>query len=375
MKKIYGLLMMGLLAAGSCCAAAEEDTVIVTVNGEDIYQSEPDSIVESLKSRMSAYGIDVTDESVLETIEESARKELVEDRLLTQDMTRQGCYDFTEEEEDAAVTAAQVSWDNLNEQYEAYFTEYLNGEEDEGMTAADLAQSYLSESGYTLEYMENYYRNALASEKYEDWLMQDEDEITDEAVQEAYAQRVEESKNAYENDISAFETDLQNGKEIWYRPDGYRAVLQIMMTAEGEDDEAKLASVQEKTEDIYARLEQGEAFETLIAEYGEDTSFENESFLETGYQVHLESVIWEETFIEAAYGEEMQEPGDYTQPLVFDENVHILYYLQDVPSGQVELTEELTEALRSDLYDEKSDAKLQAHLEELTENGEIVYTE
>lgn len=374
MKKFNGLLMMGLLAAGSC-VSAEEDAVIVTINGENIYQSELDSIIDTLNTRMSAYGIDTTDEIVMETIESSALQELIDERLLTQDMTQQGCYEFSDEEEDAIVTAAEVSWENLNAEYEAYFTEYLDGESDEGLTSFDLAESYLNESGYTLDYMENYYRNAMASEKYEEWLMQDESEITDETVQEVYEEKVEESKTNYAEDISAFETDLQNGKGIWYRPDGYRAVLQIMLSAEGENEEAKLSSVQKKTDDIYARLEQGESFESLIAEYGEDTSFENESFMETGYQVHQESVIWEEAFVEAAYGEEMQDPGDYTQPLVFGENVHILYYLQDVPEGAVEITDELAEALRSDLYDEQADTKLQERLEELTENSEIVYAD
>ena len=356
-------------------AETEADSVVVTVNGEEIYQSELDYMVETLNNRMSLYGIDTTDETVAETIQTSALQDLVDDRLLTQDMTAQGCYDFTEDEEDAADTAAQVSWDTMIEQYEQYFTQYLGSEEDAGLSAADLAASYMSESGYTLEYMENYYRNALASEKYEEWLMQDVPEITDEEVQEGYEQRVEESKAAYENDISAFEYALQTSAEVWYRPDGYRAVLQIMMAAEGEDDEAKLASVKEKTDDIYARLEQGESFESLIAEYGEDSSFENESFMETGYQVHRESVIWEEAFVEAAYGDDMQEPGDYTQPLVFEDNVHILYYLQDVPAGQVELSEELAAALKDDLYGEKTDAKLQERLEQLTAEAEIIYAE
>lgn len=374
-KLLWSGLALSLLAAGACSAVAEEDTVIATVNGEDILQSELDSMVSTLSTRMSQYGIDSSDETVMDTIRSSALQELVEDRLLTQDMTNQGCYDFSEDEESAIVTAAQVSCDNLTAQYETYFTDYLDGEEDEGMTADDLAQNYMSENGYTMEYMENYYRNAMASEKYEEWLMAEEPQVTDEQIQAEYAQRVEESKTAYENDISAFETAMANGKEVWYRPAGYRAVLQIMMAAEGEDDEEKLTSVKDKTDEIYARLEQGEAFEALIAEYGEDTAFDNESFLETGYQVHKDSILWEETFVEAAFGEELQEIGDYTQPMVFGDNVHILYYLKDVPEGQVELSAELAAALGEELYGDQADAKIRKRLEQLVEAGEISYTE
>lgn len=224
-------------------------------------------------------------------------------------------------------------------------------------------------------YMENYYRNALASEKYEQWLMEGELEVTQEDVQAGYAQRVEESRAAYEGDVAAFETAMASGTEVWYRPEGYRAILQIMLSAEGEDDAAKLASVEEKTDAIYARLEQGESFESLIAEYGEDSAFADESFYETGYQVHPDSILWEDAFVQTAFGEDMQKPGDYSQPVVFADHVHILYYLKDVSAGAVELTEALTEALREDIYAERTNEKMELRLAELKENAEIIYSE
>lgn len=205
--------------------------------------------------------------------------------------------------------------------------------------------------------------------------MKDEPEISESEIQEGYEQRVEASREKYAEDVSAFETALAVGREVWYRPAGYRAVLQIMMTAEGEDDEARLASVKEKTDAIYERLEQGESFEALIKEYGEDTSFDNESFFETGYQVHRDSILWEDAFVEAAFGEDMEKIGDYSDPIVFGDQVHILYYLKDVPEGAVELTEELAEALKSEIYAEKANVKMEERLEQLKEAAEIIYAE
>lgn len=374
-KMICCLLAVVTLLSCSFTVLADEDQAVVTVNGDAIVQSELDAMIDTVSARMTQYGIDGTDESVLEIIQTAALEELVDDRLLTQDMTAQGCYAMSEDEESAISAAAQASLDELLQQYEAYFTEYLNGTEDAGLTAADLAQAYLSSSGYTLEYLENYYRNAQASEKYEQWLMEGEPDVTEEDIQEGYTQRVEKSKAAYENDAAAFETALSNGQEVWYRPDGYRAILQIMLSAQGEDDAAKLASVQDKTDAIYARLEQGEHFETLIAEYGEDSAFDTESFYESGYQVHLDSILWEDTFIAAAFGEDMQEPGDYSQPVVFGDNVHIFYYLKDIPSGAVALTDDLAAALGNDIYEERTDAKMEQRLSELKEGAEIIYPE
>lgn len=352
-----------------------KENVAATVNREVILQKELDNMITVLNGRMEQYGIDAGDDEAAEIIRSAALQELVDDHLLIQDMTAQGCYDLSEDEESAVTTAAQVSWDNLVEQYEAYYAQYSDNEEDAEETASDLAQKYLSENGYTLEYMENYYRNALASEKYEQWLMQDEADITDEEVQEVYEQRAADSQAAYENDVSAFETAMASGKEVWYRPAGYRGILQIMMTAQGDDDDAKLASVKDKTDDIYTRLIQGESFEELIATYGEDKNFDNESFLETGYQVHKDSILWEEAFAQAAFGDDMQEPGDYSQPLVFDDHVHILYYLKDIPSGAVELSDALSSTLKNDIYGERADAKMQERLEQLTKEAEIVYPE
>ncbi len=374
-KMICCLVVVFVLLSCSLTVLADEDRTVVTVNGDAISQSELDAMINTISERMTQYGIDGTDESVLEIIQTAALEELVDDRLLTQDMTAQGCYDMSEEEEAAISAAAQASWDNLLQQYEAYFTAYLDGTEDAGLTAADLAQAYLSGAGYTLEYLENYYRNALASEKYEKWLMEGEPDVTEEDIQEGYTQRVEASKAAYEENVPGFETVLSSGQEVWYRPGGYRAILQIMLSAQGEDEAEKLSSVQEKTDDIYARLEQGERFETLIAEYGEDSAFDTEGFLETGYQVHPDSILWEESFISAAFGQDMQKPGDYSQPVLFGDNVHIFYYLKDVPAGAVELTEDLTAALKSDIYTERADAKMELRLAELKEASEIVYSE
>ena len=199
--------------------------------------------------------------------------------------------------------------------------------------------------------------------------------MTPEDVQAGYEQRVEDSKAAYAQDISAFETALASGQEVWYRPEGYRAVLQIMIGAQGEDDESKLASVKEKTDDIYARLAQGEPFTSLIAAYGEDSAFDSESFYETGYQVHRDSILWEDAFVQAVFGADMPAPGDYTQPVVFGDNVHILYYLKDVPAGAVSLTDELSEALKEDIYSERVNSKTEARLAELKETAEIIYAQ
>ena len=243
MKKTLSVFLALLMVLLSVAAYAEENPTVVTVNGDSITQAELNAMMSALDAQMTQYGIDTSSENVQNAIREAAMQELVEDRLLTQDMTAQGCYDMTEEEEASIADAAKKSQADLQQQMESYFASYMDSQEDSSATAAELAETYLKDSGYTLEYMENYIRNTVASTKYEQWLMEGEADTTQEEIQAAYEERVASSKAAYGNDVSAFETALANNQEVWYRPDGYRAVLQIMLSAQGDDDAQKLASV------------------------------------------------------------------------------------------------------------------------------------
>ncbi len=373
MKKTLSVFLALLMVLLSMVAYADENPTVVTVNGDSITQAELDAMMSALDARMTQYGIDTSSENVQNAIREAAMQELVEDRLLTQDMTAQGCYDMTVEEEASITDAAKKSQADLQQQMESYFASYMDSQEDSSATAAELAETYLKDSGYTLEYMENYIRNTVASTKYEQWLMEGEADTTQEEIQAAYEERVASSKAAYGNDVSAFETALANNQEVWYRPDGYRAVLQIMLSAQGDDDAQKLASVKETTDAIYDRLEKGESFESLIAAYGEDSAFDDASFCETGYQVNPQSVLWEDAFVQAAFGDGMKHPGDYSQPVVFGDNVHILYYLKDIPGGAMELTDALAAALGQELYAQRTEEKMEARLATLKEEAEIVY--
>ena len=370
MKKTLSVFLALLMVLLSMVAYADENPTVVTVNGDSITQAELDAMMSALDARMTQYGIDTSSENVQNAIREAAMQELVEDRLLTQDMTAQGCYDMTVEEEASITDAAKKSQADLQQQMESYFASYMDSQEDSSATAAELAETYLKDSGYTLEYMENYIRNTVASTKYEQWLMEGEADTTQEEIQAAYEERVASSKAAYGNDVSAFETALANNQEVWYRPDGYRAVLQIMLSAQGDDDAQKLASVKETTDAIYDRLEKGESFESLIAAYGEDSAFDDASFCETGYQVNPQSVLWEDAFVQAAFGDGMKHPGDYSQPVVFGDNVHIL---RDIPGGAMELTDALAAALGQELYAQRTEEKMEARLATLKEEAEIVY--
>lgn len=366
MKRAIGWIALLLTLMTLFSAVAEtENGVAFRLNGEPVYQADIDAAVSDLTRSMSQYGLDVTDAEIAGVIAQVAQKQLMDDILLAQDMTAQGMYIFTQEDETAIQAAVEAAQKALLAEYAVYYAEQTEDE-------AEL-KAALEADGYTATALENYYRNAMASERYEAWLIRDEPPIGDEELQATYQQRVSESKSLYAQDVAAFETALASGQQAWYRPGGYRAVLQIMMSAQGETDEQRLAAVAERTEAIYTRLEDGEPFESLIAEYGEDSAFANADFAKTGYQVHAESILWEDAFVAAVFSDELSQPGDVSQPVVFGGNVHILYYLKDVDAGAVELTDALAQALRTELIYERADARMSERLEELNAQAELVY--
>lgn len=372
MKKacVWLLFLMTLLMPASGMGEDAAQDVAMWINGEAVYQSQINAVVASVVQNVEQLGLDTSGEEMLSAITEVARQQVIEDRLLSQDMTAQGMYEFTQEDESAVASAVQETMDAMLADYTAY---YASLDQETETTAEQQAQAAMEAAGYTEDFFDSYYRNVLASERYEAWLVRDDDDISDEMVETAYQQRTAEGESLYAQDVAAFETALAAGQEIWYRPSGYRAILQIMLPAEGETDEEKLESVRETTQEIYARLEAGETFESLLSEYGEDAAFDDPAFLETGYQVHPDSVLWEEAFVQSAFSQELAEPGDVSQPCVLGDNVCILYYLKDVEGGAAKLTDDLREALRADLYAQLIDDRLEERLNELEAEAEIVY--
>ena len=210
----------------------------------------------------------------------------------------------------------------------------------------------------------------------------------------------------YENDVQQYDYNVNYmGNESWYVPEGYRAVIHILLnnidadlletyeTAQALYEEALsadpvdeaavadakaamnaahdaiIASRQEDIDTIYTRLQNGETFESLIAEYGADPGMNDEETLKNGYSVHPKSVWCMPAFVEGAFQEGMEKPGDVSQPVISSYGIHIVYYLRDVPSGLImtdSIRAEIVEYLVSNQLNEAYDAAYAEWLSEVT---------
>ena len=122
---LLAILLMPMMGIGENADIAEG--VAMWINGEAVYQSQIDSVTASVTESMGRLGLDTSDEEIVSAISKVAQRQVIEDRLLSQDMTSQGMYDLTQEEEIEPVQFADT--DSLPEDFKENFspdTQMLN---------------------------------------------------------------------------------------------------------------------------------------------------------------------------------------------------------------------------------------------------------
>lgn len=142
----------------------------------------------------------------------------------------------------------------------------------------------------------------------------------------------------------------RSAEEIQADIDSAKADVEALEAEYAEIKAGIVPALQEKIDEIYAKIEAGEAFENLIAEYGEDPGMTSTP---GGYEVHKESVVWVPEFRDGAMA--LEAIGDVSEPVVSDYGVHIIKYLADVPGGAVALSEEAFADMREEALSSKKD--------------------
>ena len=401
--------------AADSAPEAAEDPVLFTFNGQEILRSQVDEYLSNLYSN-----------GYVETLTEyeTAIEYMIQEKVLEDQIEKQQLNQFTAEEEEALRADAEKEWEDALASYVSYF---LSEDTDEARAKARQdAEAYYQSYGVTQQQARRFDRQRLraAYDKLTEKALEGKAvEPTEEEIRQIFEEYAEQDKQTYENNISLYETYQRNGYEIWYQPAGYRGVLHILLdtdeellsayqsaqvayeealssedtaadstqdTAEGDAAEAPapvtqadvdvarealLAHHQKEIDDIYARLEAGESFESLIAVYGDDPGMRDETRLKEGYSVHKDSTQYYPEFTAAAFSDKMQKPGDVSDPIISTAGIHILYYLRDIPEGNVELNDDIHEEIQSYLENVKKNEVLSAAYDAWKQECEIVRNE
>lgn len=378
-------LALALFMVFSACAeeaqdASAQDPVLFTFDGEPYAKSRVDEFLADL-----LYYDYLDSENDYDTTIEF----IIQEKLLDGKIHELGFDQYSDEERAAfraeVLAELEPERDSIIDSYVGYFlTE--DSEEARAALRAD-AEAYYN------DLVENYLNSFISQDSYDRLLQKLFTEqgtpITEAQISESFAEAVAQQKEFYDANIYLYELFKAQGDGIWYQPAGYRGVLQILLGADsdllnayldaqmayeeslsGEENadsaalqaaaaeaarQAVLDSEKPAIDDIYARLEQGESFESLIERYGEDPGMKDETLLKTGYEVHPDSINmtweypWDVDFVSAAFSEKMQKIGDVSDPVVSPFGIQILYYLRDVPAGPVEMTDSIREDIAEQL--------------------------
>lgn len=420
MKRLMALLLAALMLCGVAMAEPADDDVMATVGDITVTRADYEGYLATLVNYYANYGYDTTDATILSTLQLFAMQTAVEYAVMDQKVVELGLA-LTEAETEAASAEAAEQWTATIEDGLAYYGITATSTEEERAQTLLSVLAELETMGYTED---SYMADALKYAEYEKvyaYITQDIN-VTDEEVETYYNSLVEADKATYSNDAAAYEqlqymnqlyamygmTDYVT--EAYYKPEGYRVVTHILLSADealltayadlqatyeeqqntleegGEVEgelvtaeqveaarQAVLANVQPMVDEIKQKMADGATFAELIPQYTTVPGMQDEAAIAEGYEVHMDSVNWVIPFRDQAFT--VDNIGDVTEPVVTDYGVHILQYVADVPGGPVELTEEMRASFLTALLSNAQNSAIQDTLTQWVEAADVVYSD
>ena len=242
-------------------------------------------------------------------------------------------------EEDIALIEenVQLALDSWCETYEADAKSVLGDsytEEELYNKEFELFSAFMAESGLSPEIFYTWETNEVIRDKF---IEKTSESISDDYVKEFVQETVDNAKNAYENDIAAFEQTYT----AFYVPEGTRVVQQIYLKidtdaaneikayrSDGDDAkadellEAALEPIRPVIEEALEKLANGEDWLTVQKEYNQDGNGNG-----VDYVVYPTSSYILPEITQAAMA--IPEKGGISEIIVSDSGLFILYYKDD----------------------------------------------
>lgn len=416
MKKILCLTLALILALG-CTALAEEDlqaqldaanakiaelqaqvdayypyyfAQIVATYGDDgiIWLEDAQAEYEAMNAQYAGYGIDLEGMGMADAAKKNILEMAVEDAVIMAKAEELGLVQFSEEKMAEYEAAAK---DIMEYYMEYYFTYFHSGAEEITDEMRAEAEAYWASNGIDIETIIEEYKNSDVYTAVEEYVNKDV-AVTEEDVQAAYENLIEDNKAAYSDDAT-YNSDRSNGAPIAWNPEGYRAVKQVLVkfndeqsalysqlqgqlsslnaekaaienpaeeteaTEEAEEAaeprtieeinadiaacasevEALYSQLMPRVEEVISKFNEGTPIEELIAEYNEDPGMFNEPTASQGYAVREGSTNWDPAFTAAAMS--IEEVGGISEPAYGSYGIYLVYYMADIPAGEVALEE------------------------------------
>ena len=296
---------------------------------------------------------------------QSVMDSLISDRLMAARAAELGMNQLTDEDRtQISEEAARVYEENLRDYIEFVDTD---GKSEDEIRAAG-AEIMENESGITLASITEELTGNWWTQKYFDEVVKDVT-VSDEEVRLHYEEALADQRSDYSQYPDDFEYDHLNGDTILYHPEGYRAVRDVLIPFESDEDADAVsdlmvqiefgngdAAIQGQLDELFApleakaqeaqeRLNAGESFESLMDEYGCDPLLSKEPLRSEGYYISDKSYLNSAEFIEGSMM--LEQPGQVSSPLRSMNGVHLVQYIGEITPGDVPL-EQVQDAMRAE---------------------------
>ena len=365
-----------------------EPVVVAEFDGGQLLSTEviPEFNDQLTTQIFAGYSASEVADSVLQTVLTYKAAE----KLVALKAQAQGLDKLTEEDLKQINAQAQQAYADQLEYYTAFVAQPGKSEEE---VRADAERYMQEEENITLQAITDEIKADWPAQKYYREIVKDVT-VSEEEVQQYYQEQLAIQRENYSQYPEEFEFAHTDGALILYRPAGYRAVRDILIPFENDEDEVKatelmdeisqldpqadaariqeieaelnplFAPLEATAKEISDKLQAGESFMSLADQYGKDEMMESEPVHSEGYYINENSYLFSTEFIQGAMI--LDQPGQVSAPLRSPSGLHLVEYLSDVTPGDVPLDEvrETIEAQALEIrqrayYDEQTAAMLE----------------
>ena len=361
-------------------ATLPEDTdpvVVAEFQGGQLLSSEviPEYNDQLTTQIFSGHSADEVAEDTLNSV----LKKLAGDKLIAMRAAELGLTDLSAE--DLAQIQQQAATN-----YEAQLDDYIAFSETPDETR-ESAAAKLAEDGVTLESVTEALKQGWWTQKYFEHIVKDVT-VSDEDVQACYDTLLAKQREEFTAYPEDFEYAHTANEVIAYRPEGYRAVRDILVPFSAEDAEV-VATLSEQIElgsadadvqsqidamyetldatakEIQDKLAEGQSFAALMEEYGCSPALKEGPLHTEGYFINGNSFVNSAEFVEGSMM--LEQPGQVSSPLRSPAGLHLVEYVGDVTPGEVPLAD-IRDAVaaaalkqkQTEYYEQQRDALLEA---------------
>lgn len=401
MKKAILALMLVCMMLLSGCALIKQDEavlnkkVVLSVDDTTFTRAEVGSQLENELYQMAymysmfGYSYDPTDAAIRAETLETVLTNLTESAVTDAKAKELGMYEFTDEEKATIAENAQADYDSYIESYVSYYTDETKTEEE---LKAE-AEEYMVANGINMEELTKSNEYSMSQDKLRNSIIEGI-APTEDDVQTLFDEKVASAKTNYESNLSSYGNAKNNGTTVYYTPAGYRIVKQILIKYNQEDldaitalqneitaatdvdtltalnekleaaENAAAEAIADKVAEVTAKIDAGEDFDALVAQYNEDTGMP-----EIGYYLCDGYAYFVESFTNA--GMALEAIGDVSEPTKSNYGLHILKYEADVEEGPVDIAE-VHDTLYNSALTEAQDEAYEAQVAEWVGAAKVV---